>query len=99
MITVLLLPGLYNSGDKHWQTHWEGALPDFRRVQQTEWERPVCSDWVETLDRAVAAIEGEVVLVAHSLACTLVAKWAERYPRPIRGAFRECQYFCVSEVI
>jgi predicted alpha/beta hydrolase family esterase len=86
-ITVLLLPGLYNSGDKHWQTHWEDALPDFRRVLQTEWERPVCSDWVETLDRAVAAIEGDVVLVAHSLACTLVAKWAERYPRPIRGAF------------
>lgn len=30
---------------------------------------------------------GDVVLVAHSLACTLVAMWAERYPRPIRGAF------------
>ena len=86
-LTVLLLPGLYNSGEKHWQTHWESAFPDFRRVQQTNWERPVCNDWVETLDQAIATIEGDVVLVAHSLACTLVTKWAERYPRVIRGAF------------
>lgn len=86
-ISVLTLPGLYNSGEKHWQTHWEGAFADFHRVQQVEWDTPVCSDWVETLEQAVAAIDGDVVLVAHSLACTLVAKWAERYPRQIRGAF------------
>lgn len=85
--SVLILPGLYNSGDKHWQTHWEGAFADFHRVQQTEWDTPVCADWVATLEQAVAAIDGDVVLVAHSLACTLVAKWAERYPRRIRGAF------------
>jgi predicted alpha/beta hydrolase family esterase len=85
--TVLLLPGLYNSGDKHWQTHWENTFQDFHRVQQTEWERPICDDWVETLESAVASTDGDVVLVAHSLACTLVGKWAERYPRPIRGAF------------
>lgn len=50
-------------------------------------ENPICDDWVETLEQAVAAVEGDVVLVAHSLACTLVNRWAERYPRPIRGAF------------
>jgi uncharacterized protein len=86
-ITVLTLPGLYNSGDKHWQTHWEGAFADFRRVQQAEWDTPVCGDWVENLEHAVAAIDGDVVLVAHSLSCTLVSRWAERYPRQIRGAF------------
>lgn len=85
--TMLTLPGLYNSGEKHWQTHWERAFGDFQRVEQQEWDTPVCDDWVETLERAVAAAPGEVVLVAHSLACTLVAKWAEKYPRRIKGAF------------
>ena len=29
---VLILPGLYNSGPEHWQSHWERAHPEFRRV-------------------------------------------------------------------
>lgn len=84
---VLILPGLYNSGEKHWQTHREHSFDGFRRVQQAEWDAPVCNDWVETLEHEVARCEGDVVLVAHSLACTLVAKWAGKYPRKIKGAF------------
>lgn len=84
---VLLLPGLHNSGEKHWQTHWEHSFDGFRRVQQAEWDTPVCNDWVETLEHEVVRCEGDVVLVAHSLACTLVAKWAGKYPRKIKGAF------------
>jgi uncharacterized protein len=43
---------------------------------QEEWERPRCADWVKTLSLAVAHAEGDVVLVAHSSACALVAHWA-----------------------
>ena len=83
---VLILPGLYNSGAKHWQTVWEGLFPTLQRVNQADWETPVCDDWVARLEQAVQRTGSDGVLVAHSLACTLVGKWAERHPRTIRGA-------------
>jgi len=72
---VLILPGLGGSGPDHWQTHWETLYPDFRRVQQSDWEHPDLEDWLFSLDAAIAASPPDVVLVAHSLACLLVAHW------------------------
>jgi predicted alpha/beta hydrolase family esterase len=48
----LNIPGLYNSGDDHWQTRWERIYPDrFIRVQQENWEVPVKESWVDRLDK------------------------------------------------
>lgn len=71
--SVLILPGLTNSGPEHWQSHWERENPSYRRVQQRDWDRPECAEWVATLVRAIDASASPVVLVAHSLACALVA--------------------------
>ncbi|MBP2291706.1 RBBP9/YdeN family alpha/beta hydrolase [Azospirillum rugosum] len=76
--TVLILPGLGNSGPEHWQSWLQGRHPSFRRVEQADWDAPVLADWVETLERAVAASSAPVVLIAHSLSCILVAHWAAR---------------------
>ncbi|MEP6493488.1 MAG: alpha/beta hydrolase [bacterium] len=89
-LTTLILPGISNSGPEHWQSYWERADPQCRRVLQMEWERPRCADWVATLDHAVATTPGEIVLVAHSSACALIAHWApaaaaDRVER-VRGA-------------
>jgi hypothetical protein len=87
---VLLLPGLHDSGPEHWQSLWEKAYPEFRRVRQRDFERPERADWVETLDAAIRESGGPVVLAAHSLGCSLAAHWAERFGRrgsgPVRGA-------------
>ncbi len=83
---VLILPGLGNSGPSHWQTLWERSNPSFRRVPQNDWETPLCPDWVENLERAVAGSGPDTVLVAHSLACLLVVHWAARSRRSVRGA-------------
>jgi hypothetical protein len=72
---VLILPGLYNSGPQHWQSVWEATHPDFVRVNQDDWERPACADWVARLDEAVTRQPGSV-LVGHSSSCALVAHWA-----------------------
>jgi predicted alpha/beta hydrolase family esterase len=85
--TFLTLPGLFNSGDKHWQTHWERRFPNVQRVEQADWDTPKCDAWVETLEKAIAGHGDNVVLLAHSLACPFVSRWAERYPRKIAGAF------------
>ncbi|MFP5511829.1 MAG: RBBP9/YdeN family alpha/beta hydrolase [Alphaproteobacteria bacterium] len=78
--TVLVLPGLGNSGPEHWQSWLEGRLPALNRVDLGDWDAPEPERWVERLDAAVRAAAiaapGPVVLVAHSLACILVARWA-----------------------
>lgn len=86
MIPVLIVPGLGGSGPAHWQTLWEKADPAFVRVEQRDWDRPDRSEWLATLDRAIAAQPAPPVLVAHSLACALVAHWAASAARPLRGA-------------
>lgn len=73
--TILILPGLNNSGPEHWQSLWEGQLPNAQRVQQRDWDCPVRSEWVATLDAAIAKAQGSVLLVAHSLGCALTAWW------------------------
>ncbi|GAB3911242.1 alpha/beta hydrolase [Larkinella knui] len=85
--TVLILPGLGNSGKNHWQSEWERQHPDFKRVNQQEWDAPVCNDWINEIDRAVLANDpAKVVLVGHSLACSTIAFWARTFQRPIKGA-------------
>ena len=85
-ITGLVLPGYQGSGELHWQTLWERSDPGLRRVEQRSFEEPVCREWVEALEAAVAASGPDVVLVAHSLGCLLVVHWAAASSRQVRGA-------------
>lgn len=75
---VLVLPGYGDSGPRHWQSLWEAADPAFRRVVQRDWLNPTLDEWRATLDAAVAACDRPPILLAHSLACALVAHWARR---------------------
>jgi len=83
---ALILPGLYDSDEQHWQTLWERNHPRMQRVAQVDWETPRCADWVATLDRAIGGAR-RPVLVAHSAACALVAHWWVATRRDaVRGA-------------
>ena len=83
---VLLLPGLYDSGPEHWQTHWERSEPGLVRVIQDDWATPRLADWVTRLDEAVTAHGQQVVLAGHSSSCTLVAAWSRLAGRRVKGA-------------
>ena len=84
---VFLVPGLGNSGPDHWQTSFERTLPACTRIAQREWDAPNRTDWVATLEQALAGEDlGRVVLVAHSLGCVTVAHWAGQYGHRIKGA-------------
>src|SRR5690242_19958069 len=83
---VLILPGLYNSGPMHWQSRWEALHPEMHRVNQTDWETPLFDDWAGVLERAVAAQTTAPVLVGHSSACALVARWSRNTRQLARGA-------------
>jgi len=86
-VPVLILPGFGNSGSQHWQTLWELRHPDWQRVNLGEWDSPTCDDWIHALDVAVRACPSPPILVAHSLACLLVAHWVHRLSRVPKGAF------------
>ena len=36
MTSVILIPGLWNSGPEHWQSYWEKSHAECRRLQQAE---------------------------------------------------------------
>ena len=70
---VLVLPGYGDSGPGHWQSRWEAADGNLRRVLQRDWLMPDRAEWLAMLEREIAACAAPPVLVAHSLGCALVA--------------------------
>lgn len=83
---VLIHPGLYGSGPTHWQSLWQASHPGFIRVQQRDWDNPVCAEWVATLEHYVAEAGTQTVVVAHSLGCHTLAHWAAHTCLGIKGA-------------
>jgi predicted alpha/beta hydrolase family esterase len=87
MTSHVVLPGIGGSGAEHWQSLWEREAPSFRRFRPASWDAPDLEDWTAALLRAVEEAPGDVLLVAHSLACLLVAHAAGSMPDRVRGAF------------
>ena len=86
MIDVLILPGLFGSGEGHWQQHWLEDQPDSRCVAQDDWDHPNLDSWLLRLEGALEEA-GEAYLVAHSLGCLLAARLAGRsVARRVKGA-------------
>lgn len=81
---ILIVPGLNNSGEHHWQTAWERDRHDTRRVDLGMWDDPHRNTWVNKLNLAIHQAARPVILVAHSLGCLAVAWWAE-YEQPEPG--------------
>lgn len=73
----LIIPGLFDSGPDHWQSHWLALRPNAVRVELGGWHAPSRDLWVAHLDRAIGRQRGPAVLVAHSLGCLAVAWWAQ----------------------
>ena len=83
---IILIPGLGNSGPQHWQSLWEKQY-NFIRVEQQDWQTPVCADWVEAINDKVSKYDpANVILVGHSLACCAIAYWAKLFNVKIKSA-------------
>lgn len=83
--TILIHPGLGNSGDGHWQTLWEKEY-GFTRVNQRDWETPDCEEWIATLDKFVRDAGNNVIVVGHSLACCTIVNWSKKFATPLKAA-------------
>lgn len=95
---ILILPGLGNSGEGHWQTIWEKDF-GFTRINQKDWDRPNRMDWVDSVQIEVNKYDPDsIILVAHSLACCTIAYWSQKFPIKIKGALLVAPSDTESEV-
>lgn len=76
-IQLLILPGLGNSGEKHWQTFWHKKFKNSIRLVQDNWDEPIREEWIKRLNEEVSKLQNPTIFVAHSLAVSLVLHWAE----------------------
>lgn len=83
--TVLIVPGLGNSGPDHWQTWLEGQCPEARRVRNIDWGAPVLARWATEVRREVDEAAGVVWLVAHSYGCLASVVAAADRPDRVAG--------------
>lgn len=75
--TILIIPGLGNSGPDHWQSRWEAKLSSARRVVLPDWDHPKAADWTARIAEEVSAAEKPVILVAHSLGVIAAVRAAQ----------------------
>ena len=86
MDNILIVPGLRNSGPRHWQTWFEKTLPHTHRVHQEDWERPSLSDWAARVREEIDGLAGPLWIVAHSFGCLAAVAAGLQRPEGILGA-------------
>ncbi|KVF70941.1 alpha/beta hydrolase [Burkholderia sp. FL-7-2-10-S1-D7] len=84
--TILIVPGLRDHVEDHWQTHLQRRLPNARAVAPLEADKLSRAARVAALDAALTAIDGPVILVAHSAGVMIAVHWALQATRAIDGA-------------
>ncbi|GGM05218.1 RBBP9/YdeN family alpha/beta hydrolase [Deinococcus aerophilus] len=75
--TLIIVPGLGDSGPQHWQTLWQHKF-GAARVRQDDPDRPEVAAWSDRLQTVVEATPGDLVLVGHSCGVLNIVHWAAR---------------------
>ena len=83
---VLLVPGLGGSGPDHWQSLWRRDRPQFRRVEQDDWDVPDLGIWAAGVARAIDSVRKPPIVVAHGFGCIAAIHAATFYRRQLAGA-------------
>jgi uncharacterized protein len=84
--TVLIVPGLRDHVPQHWQTLLAAQLPRVVSVPPMGRDDLDCGVRVAAIEHAAQAIDGPLIIVAHSGGCIMVAHWAQQTRRPVLGA-------------
>lgn len=85
-LTVVIVPGLRDHVEDHWQTILAGELGRVVTVPPLEVDGLSRAARVSALDDVLADIDGPVLLVAHSAGCMITVHWAQHHDRDVVGA-------------
>lgn len=84
---ILIIPGLGGSDKTHWQSFWLKKFKNSVEVTQDDWNTPELNNWLHNLNDKILKINAPVILVAHSLAVSLVLHWTKTHSNSnIKGA-------------
>ena len=75
-ITFLIVPGLRDHVEEHWQTLLARQLPKSVTVPPLEHDKLSRTSRVDALNNTLAGIQGPVVIIAHSAGCITTVHWA-----------------------
>lgn len=80
---ALIVPGLRNSDDCHWQTLWHKQIPNSTRIELDNWGTPDLEKWRSAINKSLDDINKPVVLIAHSFGALASASIAAEFPQKI----------------
>jgi predicted alpha/beta hydrolase family esterase len=80
---VLIVPGLRNSDDQHWQSLWHKQIPNSSRIELDNWEIADLQKWRNAIKKSLSEINEPVVLIAHSFGALASASTAAEFPQKI----------------
>lgn len=84
--TVLIIPGLRDHVEDHWQTILASRLGKVCSVPPAESDKLNCANRVQRIQTALEKIAGPVILVAHSAGVLMTLHWAKQYQHLVQGA-------------
>jgi predicted alpha/beta hydrolase family esterase len=79
---LLIITGLNDSGQGHWQFFWLKKFFNSSKVIQDNWSKPKCEKWLKRLTESINKLDKPTILVAHSLGVSLVMHWISKYNNP-----------------
>ncbi len=90
-LRVLVIPGLRNSGEAHWQTWLQAQYRGAVRVQQDDWERPDIEAWSHRIAQTIARAspDTEWIAVAHSFGCLALSHYLHHLAPRTQAPSRE----------
>ena len=87
MSNILIVPGLHNSGPRHWQSLWHQQYPHWQRVTGQTWERANLQSWSHRIARVLQHNQEPVHIVAHSFGSLASIAAAAQHPDKVASLF------------
>lgn len=84
-IPALIVPGLRNSDERHWQSLWQARIPGARRIHVEDWATPNLAAWRAGIKAELDKLGRPAVLIAHSFGTLASASIAAEFPEKVAG--------------
>mgnify|MGYP003579435040 CR=1 FL=1 len=84
-IPALIVPGLRNSDERHWQSLWQTRIPGAKRIHVDDWATPNLTTWREGIKAELNKLDRPAVLIAHSFGTLASASIAAEFPEKVAG--------------
>src|SRR6187431_588039 len=84
---VLIVPGLRNSDEQHWQSLWQAQLPTSKRIHVDDWSTPDLDKWKAGIRAELKKLDQPAVIIAHSFGTLASASIAAEFPEKIAALF------------